>query len=154
MSDNEENWTGKVDHFIFDACVFLNYMLIEESTNKSVDSLFDQLFTAKITVLIPDLCFYEVIYNLKKKQYINEDVIELLDAILSLDNLIVYKLDAKEYKNVLMKASKHDVSTYDAAYAYLHWLFPSWQIVTFDKRFYNAMSIESECSICLKKVGE
>jgi hypothetical protein len=36
-----------------------------------------------------------------------------LDEILSLDNLIIYKMDAKEYKNILKKSVDFNTSTYD-----------------------------------------
>jgi hypothetical protein len=37
--------------------------------------------------LVPDLCFYEVIYNLKKKEVVNNKMIDYLELLLSLNNL-------------------------------------------------------------------
>ncbi len=99
--------------YIFDANVFINHFRTEEATLEKVQEFIDKLFYNEIKVLIPDLCFYEVIYNLKKKEVIDEESIRALDIILNLDNLIIYKLDAKEYKNVLSTSIKHNTSTYD-----------------------------------------
>lgn len=100
----------------------------------------NKLFDNNIKVLIPDLCFYEVIYNVKKKELVNNKVIDILDEILGLSNLIIYKLDAKEYKNVLKISLEYNTSTYDWAYLYLHDLFPEQKIITLDKRFYNCVT--------------
>ncbi len=99
--------------YIFDANVFINHLRTEEKTIEKVKNFIDKLFFNEIKVLVPDLCFYEVIYNLKKKEVINDEYIRALDIILNLDNLIIYKLDAKEYKNVLSTSIKHNTSTYD-----------------------------------------
>jgi predicted nucleic acid-binding protein len=99
--------------YIFDANVFINYLRKEEKTLDKIQELMEQLFYGEIKVLVPDLCFYEVIYNLKKKEKINEEIIETIDEILSLENLIIYKSDAKEYKSILSISVKYNTSTYD-----------------------------------------
>ena len=73
----------------------------------------DKLIDSDIKVLIPDLCFYEVIYNIKKKEQVTQKKIEAIDEMLSLENLIIYKLDAKEYKSILLTSIEHNTSTYD-----------------------------------------
>ncbi|MBT3726679.1 PIN domain-containing protein [bacterium] len=99
--------------YIFDANVFINFIRAEEDTLKEVDCFIYKLIYNDIKVLIPDLCFYEVIYNLKKKEKVNEKTIELIDLFLSLENLIIYKLDAKEYKTILNLSVLNNTSTYD-----------------------------------------
>jgi predicted nucleic acid-binding protein len=126
--------------YIFDANVFINYLRKEEKTLDKVENLMKQLFYGEIKVLVPDLCFYEVIYNLKKKEVINNEYIETLDEILSLENLIIYKSDAKEYKSILSISVKYNTSTYDGAYLYLHDLFPEQKIITLDKRFFHTIN--------------
>ncbi len=124
-------------NYIFDANVFINYIRNTEKTLRDTEYFVNKLLNWEAKVLIPDLCFYEVIYNIKKKEKVSKEVIELLDIFLQLDNLIIYKLDAKEYKNILKLAVEHDTSTYDASYLYLHNLFPKQHIITLDKRFFN-----------------
>jgi len=50
--------------YIFDANVFLNYFRKSENTLKKVEDFMEMLLNWSIKVLIPDLCFYEVIYNI------------------------------------------------------------------------------------------
>ena len=126
--------------YIFDANIFINYLRKEEKTLLKVDDFIQKLVLWEIKVLIPDLCFYEVIYNLKKKELINDEYIKVIDSILLLDNLIIYKVDAKEYKNILKLSVEYNTSTYDWAYLYLHDLFPEQKIITLDKRFYNSIT--------------
>ncbi len=125
--------------YIFDANIFINFLRQWERTLDKVQDFIDKLIESEIKVLIPDLCFYEVIYNLKKKETVDEETIEILDNILSLENLIIYKLDAKEYKTVLTTSIKNNTSTYDGTYLYLHELFAGQKMITLDKRFYNIL---------------
>ena len=125
--------------YIFDANIFINYLRKGEKTLNKVEYFINKLVLKEIKVLIPDLCFYEVIYNLKKKEIINEEYIKVIDTILSLDNLIIYKMDSKEYKSILKKSVEFNTSTYDWAYLYLHDLFPEQKIITLDKRFFNCI---------------
>jgi predicted nucleic acid-binding protein len=126
--------------YIFDANVFLNYFRKSENTLEKVENFIQMLLNGSIKVLTPDLCFYEVIYNLKKKEVINKKIINLLDEFLQLDNLIIYKLDAKEYKNILSISIEHNISTYDWVYVYLHNLFSKQKIITLDKRLFNSIN--------------
>ena len=54
--------------YIFDANVFLNYFRKSENTLKKVEDFMEMLLNWSIKVLIPDLCFYEIIYNIKNKE--------------------------------------------------------------------------------------
>ncbi len=125
--------------YIFDANVFINSIRNEEETLVDVEKFINKLIYNEIKVLIPDLCFYEVIYNLKKKEKVNDKMVEIIDIFLWLDNLIIYKLDSKEYKKVLDISLKYNTSTYDGTYLYLHDLFSEQIILTLDKRFYNSL---------------
>ncbi len=137
--------------YIFDANIFINYLRTWEETLWKVQELMDKLIDKQIKVLIPDLCFYEVIYNIKKKEKVDKDIIEFIDNILKLQNLIIYKLDSKEYTNVLKLSDKYNTTTYDWAYLYLHDLFTEQKIITLDKRFYNSIENKKNIKLILVK---
>jgi len=126
-----------MQRLILDANILINYCSIKEETNNKVKEIFAKLDNKEIIIFLPDLAFYEFIYNLKKQNQ-SDELIEFLESFINNPNTFSYKMDNSEFLEITNIALKFNLSTYDATYLFLS--IATWyKIITMDKRFYNAI---------------
>jgi len=126
-----------MQRLILDANILINYCSVNEQTHEEVNKIFDKLEKSELIVFLPDLAYYELIYNLKK-QWQSDDLIKFLDKLINNKNTFSYKMDNNEFIEITKISLKFNLSTYDATYLFLS-LATWYKIITMDKRFYNAI---------------
>lgn len=126
--------------FVVDASVVLKWYLPDEQGVEQALYLLAELVEGKITLHAPDLIDYEfanAMWVAGRMGRINLE--DRNDAVNNFLNIEVAKTSIKEFfKGLLMLATKHKRSCYDAAYLALSDLIKA-PLVTGDKRLYNAV---------------
>jgi predicted nucleic acid-binding protein len=69
-------------------------------------------------VFLPDLAFYELIYNLKKQDQA-KDLIKFLEFLIESPNVFTYKMDNKEFLDITKISLRYNLTTYDSSYLFL-----------------------------------
>ncbi len=123
---------------ILDANILINFCSIQEETNLQVNEIFEWIRNNSTYIFLPELAFYELIYNLKKQSQ-SKELLEFLEYLIDSPCVFTYKMDNKEFLDITKISIKYNLTTYDSAYLYLS-LATWYELVTMDKRFYNAMS--------------
>ena len=123
---------------ILDANILINYVSNLEETKLEIKNIFNWIRKDKIIIFLPDLAFYELIYNLKKQNQA-KNLLEFLGFLIESPNVFTYKMDNKEFLDITKISLEYNLTTYDSSYLFLS-LATWYQVITMDKRFYNAVS--------------
>jgi predicted nucleic acid-binding protein len=107
-----------MQRLILDANILINYCSTNEETHKQVEEIFEKLFNNELIIFLPDLAYYEFIYNLKK-QKLSEELLIFLDNFIKNPNTYSYKMDDNEFIEITKISLKYNLSTYDATYLFL-----------------------------------
>ncbi len=125
---------------IVDANIFINYIRDDtiELTTEFADFIINKIEEGNFYAFIPDIAFHEVMYNLKKNssRKVFETTSNYFLEFLKNKNLILYKLDCKEFDEITKLALDYNLSIYDASYFYLS-IILSFPLITMDKPFYK-----------------
>lgn len=130
--------TEIIKRYILDANILINYCSNLEETHNKVNEIFLWIENNEIIVFLPDLAFYELIYNLKKQNQ-SKELLEFLEYLVDRPNVFTYKMDNKEFIDITKISLEYNLTTYDSSYLFLS-LATWFQVLTMDKRFYNAVS--------------
>ena len=100
---------------VIDACVALKWFVEESDTKKAVH-IQERLLSHKLTVIVPDLFFYEVTNVLKMKAVTN--ITEVISAVQVLfdSNLRVVPVNRELMEMAAYISDKFDISIYDSIY--------------------------------------
>jgi len=127
-----------VKRVILDANILINYCSSLEETHNKINDIFLWVEKDKIIVFLPDLAFYELIYNLKKQEQAKK-LLEFLEFLIESPNVFTYKMDNKEFIDITKISLDYNLTTYDSSYLFLS-LATWYEVITMDKRFYNSVS--------------
>ncbi len=130
--------TKIVKRVILDANILINYCSNLEKTHNKINDIFLWIENDEIIVFLPDLAFYELIYNLKKQNQAKE-LLDFLKYLIGRSNVFTYKMDNKEFIDITKISLNYNLTTYDSSYLFLS-LATWYEVITMDKRFYNAVS--------------
>lgn len=123
---------------ILDANILINYSSKLEETKGKVNEIILWIRNNELVVFLPDIAFYELIYNLKKQEQA-DSLLDFLEFLIESPNVFTYRMDNKEFIDITKISLEYNLSTYDSAYLFLS-LATWYEIFTMDKRFFNAIS--------------
>lgn len=100
---------------VVDACVAIKWFIEEEDTPKAV-CIQRKLLEGELTVIVPDLLFYEVINILKLKAVAElDEVVSALRILFEL-NLRVVPANREHLELAIYLSDKFNITIYDAIY--------------------------------------
>jgi len=118
--------------FVIDASFVLAFLL-RDGNCQQTDIVFKKYRDDKISLVAPELLFYEVANGLKSacltKRINQKQSVELLSLFLSLD----IKVQPVDWNNVLERAFIKKISCYDASYVVLSHRFNA-KLLTLDRK--------------------
>ncbi|MBW2312203.1 MAG: type II toxin-antitoxin system VapC family toxin [Deltaproteobacteria bacterium] len=126
--------------FVVDASVVLKWYLPDEQGVEQALYLLEEFVEGKVTLHAPDLIDYEFTNAMWVAGQMGRINLEARnDAVNNFLSIEIAKTNIKEFsKGLLMLATKHNRSCYDAAYLALSDLMKA-PLVTGDKRLFNAV---------------
>ena len=126
--------------FVVDASVVLKWYLPDEQGAKQALYLLAEFVEGNLALHAPDLIDYEFVNAMWVAGQVGRINLEdRNDAVNNFLNIEINKTNIKKFfKSLLMLATEHNRSCYDAAYLALSDLVES-PLVTGDKRLYNAV---------------